>query len=259
MRLANIRKDVENSKNPEKIVSAIMHDISTLRGFEKLVYETALERKLASLSPDDQNKFEWIASIYPRIENMLRTNIKSTLMGTQTSSEIFFGALHTNSDLMGIDVYEELLKINDPVARNKIIAGILPSMITADSDLHTELLNKLPEKSQREVEQAVIKLSARDRIYQTDALGIYLGGGGEQGNHEEQISRFFNNTVWFWKNSDQLGEMIDAAERGERRDVVLENMIRIMARRDLETAKKWLDEIDDPVRKQRITTKIFKE
>ena len=160
---------------------------------------------------------------------------------------------------MGLDPSEELLKINDPVSRNKIIAGLLPSMITGSLSPHTKLLKQLPENSQREVEQAVIKLSATEKVYQADALGIYLGGGGEQGDHEKQIRMLFNDSAWFWKNSDQIGETIENSEPGGRRDIAIENMIKIIQHRDPESARKWLDEIDDQARAQNINSKLFNQ
>jgi len=253
-RIGTLRHDLENSQDSAKLVADFLIDLSTLD--DHIVRDHFTLRFINQLAKIDKNqseKYEWLSTLYPKIEKTLDFDLGQT----RTLKNSLFGVLYACSYVSGIDPYEEALKIHDPNTRESFIVKLLPHMVTLNAYEYPDIMKTLSEQKQREVEQAVISESVANKAYRVQALDLYLGGGGLVGDHKDEIVKLMNDSAWFWKNSDQIGEIIENCERGERRDIAIENMMKRINRRDPEAARKWLDEIADPTRIQRLNSELF--
>lgn len=256
-RLSNIKNTINSSDNADKVISDFLSDISLLDASSKEMFLRDFTNQISQIESEGEgdNKFEWLADLYPSIKKTLASHV----VYPRSLESNVFAYLNSKCFSAGLDPYQEALKIKNLNTREDFIVGLLPHMITLNSYDYPDITKKLSPQLQKTVEQSVIQESVNNRIYRIPALELYLDNGGTKGKQEEQIKTLFNDSAWFWKNSDKIGETIENSERGDRRDIAIENMIKIIQRRDPESARKWLDEIDDQARAQNINSKLFNQ
>lgn len=255
-RIGTLRHDIENSQDSAKLVADFLMDLSTLDDHtSRDHYTLRFVNQLVRIDRDQAEKYKWLSTFYPKIEMSLDFDLGQT----RTLKNRLFGVLYVSSYIAGIDPYEEALKIQDPNTRENFIIELLPYMVTLNAYEYPDIMKTLSEQKQREVEQAIFSEAIANKAYRVQALDLYLEDRGLKGNHNEQLNKLFNDSAWFWKNSDKIGEAIANSNSGARRDIAIENMIKIIQRRDTESARKWLDEIDDQARVQNINSKLFNQ
>lgn len=256
LRLRDFRLDMEGLSDPNEVLSSYIKDALSI---DDVIIRNNLLRgvimELARVDLADDYKLSWFANYYPSIKGTLKSHMDSP----RTMEESTFCLLYANLSSNQTDPYKEVLKINNLEVRNQIIKGLLPYMITLNSHGYSDIMKTLDRQSKEDVEVAVIREAINNRVYQKEALSLYLDNRGGEGNLTEEVGKMFNNTAWFWKNSEEISGIIEHAERGTRRDLAIENMIELIHRKDPGAARTWLSEIDDSARVQKITNKLFKE
>ena len=240
-RISHIKEDLENSSDPASLVGKIMSDMRKLDSFGRSTIFGTLENELASLDSESPNKFEWFARTYPKIRKQLQD---FTFNGKSSELHVF-SLMASNAKSMGVDVYTEVKKLDNPEAQKSLIEGVIPQMIIQSNDSFQEIVDGLQPDVKAQVQQNVMITSAIDKMYRSEALEMYLGNMGTSGNHSEIVSKWFVDSPWFWQNSSRIADVAAKSQPGPRRDLVIAEIIRATSKSDPESGKQWLPLISD--------------
>lgn len=253
-RVASLQTDIENSPDPYGLVSDFLGDVARLRNrAERDFYVLRLVNQLVNFNSEDGAKYLWLAQLYPIIEDALEVDLQLS----RPLKATLFGVLYSRGYTMGVDPYEEAMKITNKETRAKFIDNLLPHMVTLNTHSYPEIMKTLPAERKKSVEQGIIEEAIRNKASRLYALDLYLSGGGFDGNHEQEISKLLNDTAWYWKNANEIEQYIQEASATKRRDVVIANITKVVERKNPHEAKKWKDMINDAQIRENVENRSY--
>lgn len=251
-RIRKLRETLQNSADPGSLISGFLEDVKHLNSYEFMALDAALENELAQLNLEDDAKYQWLADLLPRIKEPLQNN--RTDKGS--SLDRLFSLLWVKSRAKGVDPFGELMKIENPATRADFQIGLLPVMLTATGQSHSEIFDSLDNDTKAKVSQRIMELSAAEKIYREQSLEMFLGGAGVPGTNEPLVENWFSDTDWFWENSAAIAETVGKADPSPRKDAAIERICRMVHPSDPMAAKQWCDSMGDANRAERIRTEL---
>ncbi|WP_338290156.1 hypothetical protein [Luteolibacter sp. LG18] len=253
-RFTSLRSDLATSADPASILTDLWRDLKGLDAFGQMAFRSVVENELAKLDDGSPAKFEWLASIYPKIASSLEANSYDG----QTSRQHLFDMLVANAANAGIDPYQEALKIQDPDARDALVCGVLPEKIITPDDLsrYQGIIDALPAGSKTKTYQGILDNSVFDDAYRSVAIDVYLQGLGSTGLQSNVASHWFADVDWFSKKSGEVSQIIERSKAGPRRDLLLEKMAMLIVRSDPDAARQWVGLISDPTTASRVKSQL---
>ena len=251
-RIRNLRETLQDSADPGSLISGFLEDVKHLNSYEFMALDAALENELAQLNLEDDAKYQWLADLFPLIKEPLETN--RTDKGS--SLDRLFSLLWVKSRAKQVDLYGELMKIENRATRADFQIGLLPVVITATGQSHSEILDSLDNDTRAKVTQRIMELSATEKTYREQSLEMFLAGAGSPGTNESLVENWFSDTDWFWGNSAAIAETVEKAGPSPRKDAAIERICRMVNPSDPVAAKQWCDSMEDVNRAEKIRTEL---
>jgi len=239
-RIERFRKGDYSS--PE-FVSQLLDDLDHFEPFGGEVYQGYLVSVFLERI-DTENGSD--ATSFLDLYNELQPNLQDKKWGELSVSESLISRLVTHSYSKKYNLIEKLNSVPSGSTNKELMKEVLARSVVYFQDSHEEHLSKLPPEERVKVDQDILKLSALTGNYTMPSISMYLDGLGEEGRHPDLVKKWLSNDKDFISNSRSIEDVVNNAQKGDRRDTLIAEMVKAINNLgQKEAALEWIKEIDN--------------
>lgn len=235
-RISNLKDNLDRSSDPSRLMSELYRDMRALDSFARRAIYGALESELADLAADPEIGLGWLAGVFQEIAPEMQ---KFEFDGRR-SEEHFFSFLAIRMGHRNIDAIEEISKIGNSELRRSLLIGVVPRLMMINEYGYDEDLASVEPSIIAGIYDKMFEITSKEGVYRSGAIDAYLSGLGGDGLHENAVSGWFRDKAWFWRNWEDLSEIIGDSAPGDRRDTVMKELVSILSANDTESARALL-------------------